>query len=137
MNITVENLPILFLMIVGIGVIIVVIGVLRLASSQELSDDYYINANSQNDTAQLQELFSYFLEEEEKKNNAFREMIRDTSKEKDSQKPTKKEVPVAERVLFEEIIKMHEQGKDAQSIAKILNRGIGEVNLIISLYAKR
>lgn len=137
MNITIENLPILFLMIVGIGVIIVVIGVLRLASSQELSDDYYVSANNEHDTAHLQELFSYFLEEEEKKNNAFREMIRDTSKEQGSQKVREKEVPVAERIIFEEIIKMHEQGEDAQHIAKKLNRGIGEVNLIISLYAKR
>ena len=39
--------------------------------------------------------------------------------------------------LYKEIIKRYETGEDVESIAKSLKKGIGEVKLVISLYAMR
>lgn len=147
MSIAIENMPIIFLIIIGIGVAIIVTSVISLAGLSEHTDNYYVASDvsgEKEDTAHLEELFSYFLEEEEKKNDAFRQMVLDQTKETKSSE--KKAHPIAIRKTakqqidqhtFNEIIKRYEQGEDPQSIAKDLKKGIGEVKLILSLYSMR
>lgn len=146
MQIAIENLPIVFLSIIGVGVAIIVISVVRLASSSEQTQDYYVanQTASSDDSAHLEELFSYFLEEEEKKNEAFRQLMLEQSKTthvverkvsslgKNSE--AKKQM---DQNTFNEIIRRYEQGEDPQEIAKSLRKGIGEVKLILSLYTMR
>ena len=70
MSIAIENMPIIFLIIIGIGVAIIVISVIRLAGLSEHTGNYYVASEvggEKEETAHLEELFSYFLEEEEKK----------------------------------------------------------------------
>jgi len=147
MQIAIENLPIVFLCIIGIGVAIIVISVVRLAGSNDQAQDYYITNNtapSSDDSTHLEELFSYFLEEEEKKNDAFRQLMLEQSKTEHSNEKkadslaknnqTKKQM---DQDTFNEIIRRYEQGEDPQTIARSLRKGIGEVKLILSLYTMR
>ena len=78
MSIAVENLPIIFLGIVGLGVIIILIGIMKLANHQE-SDSLYTSMENKEASGNLEELFSFFLQEEEKKNQNFREMVMQVS----------------------------------------------------------
>lgn len=143
-NVVVENLPIFFLIMVGIGFAIVFIGVIRLASIHE-EEQYYIDRDQKNDSKNLEELFSYFLQEEEKKNQDFREMVLKTSKNKGialTQQTMDKNIikfnhQREEKQLFNEIIKRYKEGESIEEIAKALKKGIGEVKLVISLYAIR
>lgn len=147
MSIAIENMPIIFLIIIGIGVAIIVASVICLAGLSEHTDNYYVASDASGEKEEanhLEELFSYFLEEEEKKNDAFRKMVLDQSKE--AAKSEKKASPTAikkttkqqiDQNTFNEIIKRYEQGEDPQSIAKDLKKGIGEVKLILSLYSMR
>lgn len=150
MSIAVENLPIIFLGIVGLGVIIILIGIMKLANHQE-SDSLYTSMENKEASGNLEELFSFFLQEEEKKNQNFREMVMQVShlsgdKEtiKQKQTNTKKvfqeentnKLPM-EREVFNEIIQRYKEGQDVETIAKDLKKGTGEVKLIISLYSMR
>ena len=150
MSVTIENLPIIFLIIVGIGMVVVLIGILRLASEQEHSS-IYTNLEEKENAGNLEDLFSFFLQEEEKKNQNFREMVMQVShlsgdKEtiKQKQTNTKKvfqeentnKLPM-EREVFNEIIQRYKEGQDVETIAKDLKKGTGEVKLIISLYSMR
>ena len=67
MNVTIENLPIIFMGFVGIGMIIVLIGIVRLASHQGDSSAY-TSLEDKNGSEHIEDLFSFFLQEEEKKN---------------------------------------------------------------------
>ena len=82
MSITVEIMPILWLLWIVVGVVFIIIGVIRLGTHQE-SDDHYVALNEQKNTMQLEELFSYFLEEEEKKNQGFRDLVVDIVKQQE------------------------------------------------------
>lgn len=143
----VENLPIFFLVMVGVGVAIVFIGILRLAGIHE-DEQYYISMNQKDDSKNLEELFSYFLQEEEKKNQDFREMVMETSKNKEDKESVLRQQSIdkntnklnqqqAQKQLFNEIIKRYEEGESIEEIAKTLKKGIGEVKLVISLYSMR
>lgn len=152
MSITIENLPIIFLGIVGIGMVIVLIGILRLANEQEYHYRY-TNLEENNHTGHLEDLFSFFLQEEEKKNESFREMVMDVANSNkkqaftvaDKESRTIKRVEKkkdnlniqTEQVNYKEIIERYEMGQDIETIAKDLKKGTGEVKLIISLYARR
>lgn len=146
MSIAVENLPIFFLIMVGLGVAIVFIGIVRLAGIHE-DEQYYVSMEQKDDSKNLEELFSYFLQEEEKKNQDFREMVISASKSKDEKVSSKKQVIVkkvdridsqqVEKQVFNEIIKRYEEGEAIEEIAKKLKKGIGEVKLVISLYSMR
>lgn len=146
MSIAVENLPIFFLIMVGLGVAIVFIGIVRLAGIHE-DEQYYVSMNQKNDSNNLEELFSYFLQEEEKKNQDFREMVIGASQNKDEKISSEKQVirKTADRIdqqqvdnqVFNEIIKRYKEGEAIEEIAKNLKKGIGEVNLVISLYSMR
>lgn len=143
----VENLPIFFLIMVGVGVAIVFIGIVRLAGIHE-DEQYYISMNPKDDSKNLEELFSYFLQEEEKKNQDFREMVLETSKNKEDKESVLRQQSIdknmnklsqqkAEKQLFDEIIKRYKEGESIEEIAKTLRKGIGEVKLVISLYSMR
>lgn len=146
MSIAVENLPIFFLIMVGLGVAIVFIGIVRLAGIHE-DEQYYVSMNQKNDSNNLEELFSYFLQEEEKKNQDFREMVIGASQNKDEKISSEKQVirKTADRIdqqqvdnqVFNEIIKRYKEGEAIEEIAKNLKKGIGEVKLVISLYSMR
>ena len=145
MNISVENLPIFFLIMVGIGVAIVFIGIVRLAGIHE-EEQYDISMNQKDDTKHLEELFSYFLQEEEKKNNHFREMVLEASRNKEDsiikqqtmyKNINKMNEQQAEKQIFNEIIKRYKEGETVEEIAKNLKKGIGEIKLVISLYLMR
>ncbi len=136
MAITIQNTPFFCLLWIGLGFLFIMIGVFRMAIHNE--ENYYTKdksiTESNND---IQELFSYFLEEEEKKNNSLREML---AKEpiKGGKEITLKTSTVAKPIQENnEIIKMYEEGHSVEEIAKKLKKGIGEVNLLISLYSMR
>ncbi len=135
MNITIESLPIYFLIFVGIGVGIVFIGILKIAGLHE--EGHYTNINQEEHLKNVEELFSYFLEEEEKKNENFREMMVGTSKNKSQEAKVKQTSSLANKQDFEEIIKRHQSGESMEEIARNLKKGIGEVKLVISLYSMR
>lgn len=146
MSIAVENLPIFFLIMVGLGVAIVFIGIVRLAGIHE-DEQYYVSMEQKNDSKNLEELFSYFLQEEEKKNQDFREMVISASKSKDEKVSDENQVIVkkvdridqqqVEKQVFNEIIRRYKEGEAIEEIAKKLKKGIGEVKLVISLYSMR
>lgn len=144
---TVENLPIFFLVMIGIGVIIIVVGIIRLATiHEEMQDD--IEVNKQEYSHHLEELFSYFLQEEEKKNQDFRDKILETSQAKQKKEEvqglhilSKDKNRVGqnktEKQMLDEIITRYQEGEPIEEIAKNLKKGIGEVKLVISLYSMR
>lgn len=144
---TVENLPIFFLVMIGIGVIIIVGGIIRLAAiHEEMQDD--IEVNKQEDSHHLEELFSYFLQEEEKKNQDFRDKILETSQAKQKKEEvqglhilSKDKNRVGqnktEKQMLDEIITRYQEGEPIEEIAKNLKKGIGEVKLVVSLYSMR
>ena len=158
MNITVENLPIFFSIMIVLGALIVVIGVIRLAGHTE-SSEHYTGMRESSESNRLAELFSFFLQEEEKKNQNFRQMVMEVSQQQESNRMTqtaenspqvvtkqeqvkakagiKDSIMNGDQSLYKEIIKRYETGEDVESIAKSLKKGIGEVKLVISLYAMR
>ena len=147
---TIENLPIIFMCFVGIGMLIVLIGIVRLASHQG-DGSAYTSLEDKADSGHLEDLFSFFLQEEEKKNQQFRNEIRDASRtsmnepvergkdEKVQAEKVKKDAykKQVDKELFTEIIRRYNDGQDIETIAKDLKKGIGEVKLIISLYSIR
>lgn len=158
MNITVENLPIFFSIMIVLGALIVVLGVIRLAGHTE-SSEHYTGMRESNESNRLAELFSFFLQEEEKKNQSFRQMVMEVSQQQGSHKMTqaaenkpqgvtkqedvkakaviKNSIMNGDQNLYREIVKRYEAGEDVESIARSLKKGTGEVKLVISLYAMR
>lgn len=135
-------MPILCLLWVTIGVIFMIIGVIRLGSEQEIENHYTSLDKSQKEaTNDLQELLSYYLEEEERKNQGFRELLLKTlsiGNESVSQShDTPKKIYGANKALYNEVIKRYEQGESLEMIAKNLKKGVGEVKLILSLYSMK
>ena len=130
---------------VGIGVAIVFIGIVRLAGIHE-EEQHDISMDQKDDTKHLEELFSYFLQEEEKKNNHFREMLLEDSRNKEDsiikqqtmyKNINKMDEQQAEKQIFNEIIKRYKEGETVEEIARNLKKGIGEIKLVISLYLMR
>lgn len=141
---TVENLPIIYLVIMAVGMIIVLIGILRLAAQGEVT-----NKKPQSEP-ELSDVFHYFLQEEEKKNNDMRKMLIKVQDTKESQQETQKiqsamkpqkrvDQEKIEKIEinndFENIIARYKKGETIDQIAKALEKGVGEVKLILSLYA--
>lgn len=143
MSITVEIMPILWLGWIVFGVVFIIVGILKLSTHQE-SEDHYVTLNGQRSTEQLEELFSYFLEEEEKKNQGFRDLLVDIVRKqedgKDEQSKSLDKQTIGKKVnekLYDEIITLYENGESIEAIARNLKKGIGEVKLIISLYSMK
>lgn len=141
MSITLENLPIIFMGIVVVGVAILIMSTMMIASLVEPPLDKIEHDNGQDD--HYEELFSYFLKEEEKKNEAFRKdllkegIIQQEPFQKNikTQLMTKQQWEEKPEILAE-VIKRYEQGESEKSIAKNLKKGIGEVRLMLSLYTE-
>lgn len=155
------SIPYFGLIWTGIGFLFMLIGFFILAYEEHESADYTGIENSQ-----AQELFAYFLEEEEKKNNALRQTIEeakvwkedtqviDEEEDKEPQKYEPQECIDSKIVennqsfdinkdkkdgikLYDEIIKLYESGASVEDIAKKLGKGKGEIQLMLSLYAIR
>ncbi len=140
MWLSIENIPYISLGWIGLGFIIMLIGVVLLAR-QQLSDEGYTQYDQD-----PKEIFSYFLEEEEKKNEAFRESLKETydtvprsTVNHTAPHPKQKDATVAQKEtqVYDTIIAMHDAGMMPDAIAKKMNIGVGEVQLIISLYTMR
>lgn len=125
MWLTIENLPYLSLGWIGIGFLLVIAGVIALAH-QQANDDEYVKYDG------AEEMFSFFLQEEEKKNDLLREQIEE---KRENVKPKTRNTKDTD--LYEEIIKCYESNMPMEEIAKQMKIGIGEVKLIISLYCMR
>ena len=146
MSITIDTMPIICLLWIVVGVVFIIISVIRLANHQE-SDNHYVTLKKEQgqQTNDLEELFSYFLEEEEKKNQGFRDLLvnilrKQTDLEADHLQQSTKEHQkrqMTNEKLYDEIVKHYENGESIEMIAKNLKKGVGEVKLILSLYNMR
>lgn len=138
------SMPMLCLIWIALGVIVLVVGLFFIAGHNE-KEDYYTSMDDGKDMHQsLEELFSYFLQEEEKKNEGFRELLKEYAKgggHKEGREEIghhKKTNDTSKRsAVYEEILALYNEGNDVEAIAKKLKKGIGEVNLILSLYNMR
>lgn len=139
MSMTLYNMPFFYLLWITVGIVLIVIGIFMMASHQQ-SDNYYTDLSKDKGHQELGELFNFFLEEEEKKNQGFRDMLVDYTQKQ--VEPVDRKIPEKTKdttsdITMNEVIRLHEEGLDAQTIAKSLKRGVGEVKLIISLYTMR
>lgn len=123
MRITLENLPYLCLLWIGLGFIIILIGVFIMAYMRFDEADYtqYV------DVSKIDELNKAGEEK------VFSEILQD--------KEEKKTQPVQDKTvetqIYSRIKSLHIEGKQDEEIARMLNVGIGEVQLILSLYKMR
>lgn len=147
MAITVQNMPYLSLIWIGIGFIILVVGIFRIAHDQATRGEYTEEFKGE-ESHKIEELFSFFLEEQEQKNDALRNTLLNATphvsvkeEEKTDERVASKEkipqVTTKNNEVFEKIIMLYEKGSTEEQIAKSLNMGIGEVQLILSLYVMR
>lgn len=127
MKLTVEVIPYISLIWIGLGFIFILIGFFTLAHQEAKEQDYTTFEDTN-----PKELFAFFLEEEEKKNESFRKSLLEDKQEKGVEK-----VQPETHQLYDQIIKLHEAGMSIEVIAKQLNIGKGEVKLILSLYTMR
>ena len=136
MSITIQSIPFFCLIWIGIGFIFIIAGIFMVAS-RTASDNHYVelsdNKLGKEHSREIGELFAYFLEEEEKKNQGFRELVLDAVGKKESHHESSDET----NDEVNEIIKLYQEGLPAEEIAKKLKKGVGEVNLMISLYTMR
>lgn len=143
MGINVEILPIIFMIMVGVGMIFVLVGIIRLAGHQE-DASVYTDSEMKENVDHLEDLFSFFLQEEEKKNQLFRDEMRSATQRNEqkewskvNEKPKDEYKKRVDKEIFAEIIRRYNEGQDIEVIAKDLKKGTGEVKLIISLYSIR
>ena len=157
MDITIQNLPFFCLIWIGIGFLFIMVGIFMIAMQGDLNQytelpNQHLAHDYNND---IKELFSFFLQEEEKKNETFREILRQNASTSQEVTPEKnqsikqdyshsnliaqhKDVSNFENASpFNEIIRLHQQGHSVEDIAKKLKKGVGEVNLMISLYTMK
>lgn len=166
MNIAMQNLPFLCLIWIGIGFLFIIIGVLMVASEHEKPNHYTEFAHEQlskDYNKEVEELFSYFLEEEEKKNQDLRKLLLEALHQKDISTSINygdkaklsqgenlsihKGHDITENLIvkqeinepdkFQEIVELYNQGFESEAIAKKLKKGVGEVNLMITLYTMK
>jgi hypothetical protein len=153
MGSTIQNIPFFCVLWIGVGFVFIIVGVLMLASRAE-ADNHYIEfvGEKPNDeySKQVGELFSYFLEEEEKKNQGLREILLEGIDKKNQKQqertPSQPDKNTSVQNTYSlhkhthtnndlnEIIQLYEQGYRSEDIAKKIKKGVGEVNLMISLY---
>lgn len=107
MESTIQNLPYLCLIWMGIGFLIMLTSILMLARNHSKEMEY---------THKLEKVFPMLMEQKE---NTYQ----------------KKEI--AQNEIFEKIQELVNQGMGAEEIAKQLKIGVGEVKLMISLYAMK
>lgn len=127
MSILVQNMPLVFLVVIALGIICIIYSVIKIVSDKTNNKDNYTESTNEN-TEEIKELFSYFLEEESKKNQDMRELLKHSA-----DKSNTNSLNTSEKT-YSEIMEYYLEGKSEEWIAKKLKKGIGEVKLIISLY---
>lgn len=146
MSIALTNMPFYCLLWVTFGVILVVIAIFRLAVQvNEQGKDEKQHKEMSHSKQEIEELFNYFLQEEEKKNEDLRALLTKSQNtlagQQNFNKPQASKTNQSNQKMLDhsvsQIIELYEQGEEAEVIAKKLKKGIGEVKLIISLYTKR
>lgn len=146
MQIIIQNIPYLCLLWIGIGFILLMTGIFILSYRQSNVSQYTEKVSPgefDDDKTNIQELFSFFLQEEEKKNNDLRNQLMEAYSQKEQQDIDRANEPLTQNSVpiqqekFSNIIELCEQGFSANDIAKRLKMGKGEVELIISLYMMR
>ena len=143
MNYLIQNMPIVWIIFIMLGTMCIIWSVVKIGNSKSDSEEEYRGENVGN-KEELKELFSYFLEEEEKKNQGVRNLLQDTininkqteykpnqNNESSSYEQNSKN---ASGLAYFEIMRYYKQGKSEEWIAQKLKKGVGEVKLIISLY---
>lgn len=153
-----RELTFFFLIVVAIGVVFLLVATIRIAGAA--GKDSVATTDAQ--INKIQDLFSYFLQEEEKKNQDLRSMVGINDNVADNSNvipPTKFNVTVTDDMYSDndimetvtdskniqvevpnsetlnEVITLYKEGKNAEDIARQLGKGIGEINLILSLYS--
>ncbi len=125
-----QNMPVIWIIYIFIGISCIVWSIIKLGNVEtELNEGNGGHKSSD----EIKELFSYFLQEEEKKNDGVRSLIKDIAVDKEEKQGphhTNKQ-----KDNYTEIMKYYESGKTEEWIAKKLGKGVGEVKLIISLYS--
>lgn len=132
MTITLQNIPYFSLMWTGIGFFLTIIGVFALAHYQSKQEEYTAYEKTK-EKSHVEDLFSYFLQEEANKQEEMNEIKKEESpKITDATKND-----IKEEGQYETIVQLYEEGLSPEVIAKQLKLGIGEVKLILSLYSMR
>ncbi|MHC1750510.1 MAG: hypothetical protein AB9856_19745 [Cellulosilyticaceae bacterium] len=142
MNTLFGNMPYFCLLWMGVGFIFLMIGIFMLARQAESDTNYteklpHVGVPKEDSMQKVEELFSYFLEEEEKKNTALRESMQNDNSSHPLPSLELEPKTLQEEEKFHEVIKHYNAGKSAKQIAKELKMGVGEVTLILSLYTMR
>lgn len=119
----IANMPYISLGWIGLGFFVLLVSFFVFVHQQSKKDQYTAYDEGK-------ELFSFFLEEEEKKNEAFRESIKNEYDK--SHKPLQ-----PQETLYNDIIRLYQENLSIEEIAKQMKIGIGEVRLIVSLYSMR
>lgn len=138
MSSLITNMPLLWIVVIVLGIICIMYSIIKI-TSDKLNDTQDYVESSHNGKEEIKELFSYFLEEEEKRNEDIRNMMKHNivnNKNMDyiNEDRQKQNRNNQSKEIYPEIMEYYNQGKDEEWIAKKLKRGIGEVKLIISLY---
>ncbi len=140
MEMTLQNLPFFYLLWITIGVVLIVIGIFMLVYHENESGYYTSMTNKPSEGKEdLEGILSYFLEEEEKKNQGFRETLESYAKEMATQssEEVKKNDESKKVNHINDITKLADEGLEVEDIARKLGKGVGEVQLILSLYKMR
>ncbi len=140
MEMTLQNLPFFYLIWITIGVVIILIGIFMLVYHESGEGHYTSIIDKPSKTKEdLEGILSYFLEEEEKKNQSFREMLESYAKTIKIKSPEVTEQRYEDKKIsnINEITKLADEGIEVEEIARKLGKGVGEVQLILSLYKMR
>ncbi|WP_054738664.1 DUF6115 domain-containing protein [Cellulosilyticum ruminicola] len=139
MEMTIQNFPFIYLLWITIGVLLILIGVFMLVAHENAG--YYTSIEDKKDESKedLEGILSYFLEEEEKKNQGFREMLESYAKQmgNKNEKNIKQSMKNSTSQYVNEIVTLADKGFEIEEIARQLGKGVGEVQLILSLYKMR
>lgn len=141
----ISTLPYFCLLWIGIGFVFILIGFFMAVSNQQHMQEHVpeFNNKEESEIVDIKEMFSFFLEEEEKKNEHLRNTLLKKEQQVENLEIQKEELKKETTILFnnqrgyDDIIRMYKEGMPSEVIAKTLHKGIGEVNLMISLYNMR
>ena len=114
-----DILPIASISLMVTGVIIILIGILCLAYTISNHASYHSSSNADDIIGEMNEMFTYFTNQIHKK------------EEKN------KDIHLLQSKYFNDVIKYKQEGKTPDQIAKQLNIGKGEVNLILGIAQMR
>ena len=117
-----DILPLTSISFIVIGFIIILIGFVWMSNTISNEETSVSFSNTEDIIGEMNEMFAYFTDKIDSKNK------KDTSKEIDSLG-----VHSLENEHYLKVIEYRKQGKTPDQIAKELNMGKGEVNLILGI----